>query len=418
MRAAAAPGVVTVRVCSSGPSDGRGCIRVADCAGGACVKVQGICDDGSSAAQHCDCPEGDCSLHPGCSTMPHFGTCVGGALEGNCCNPRSNCGRGIPCVGAHHICLSGRSAGSACLNDTQCPHGTCGSTGMVCRGGSANGFACNADGDCPTGRCAVPVIVSTPTPRPPSSLGCLNTDVPTPRPKLGQFLCAGGHRNGRHCLTSMDCPGGGCAIAEGVCSGGVNNGFVCDCPGAACEPGTCNANPAMGTCRGTTAGTGSGFCCDPALSCGDAPCIGTEEICVGGSRKRLPCLGDSQCAGSSCVSIGRFCSGGTLSGVSCETDADCEDGSCIGSTLADVPTCRPDQLPTATPSRPPPNTRLPSNTPGPTHTIPPTSQSAGGGRHRSTGTSARGCAIAPATTAAPLIPLVFLLMLPRRKSLR
>lgn len=198
-------GAAAQRLCSGGPSDGQGCGGDGDCAGGACVNARGVCAGGSLDGKVCECNGGRCSSHPVCPTTRGKGTCVGGALAGGCCDVANDCGGGAAaCVGTQRICLSGGSAGSSCLNDQHCPGGTCGSSGMVCRGGAAAGFPCTGDGDCPSGQCRMPVV-NTPTPRPPSSLVCVDPNAPTPAAKRGQFRCSGKKKNGRECTTNMDC---------------------------------------------------------------------------------------------------------------------------------------------------------------------------------------------------------------------
>ncbi len=395
-------------LCSGGPSDGQSCETDGDCAGGACVHARGVCDRGSLDGKVCDCNGGRCSSHPVCPTTHGSGTCDGGAFAGSCCDLATDCGGGVAaCVGTQRICLSGGSAGSPCLSDQHCPGGTCGSSGLVCSGGANDGFTCNVDSDCPDGRCIMP-IVDTPTPRPTSSILCVDPNAPTPAAAKGQFRCEGKIRSGHHCLTNMDCRRGVCVVAEGVCDGGPNDGMGCDCPGAVCEAEKCPSNPTLGRCTAAL-GPGHPLCCNPNLQCGGAPCVPTAKFCAGGSRRRIPCLSDSQCPGSGCVSTASFCDGGKMADYSCVVDANCTGGSCPAPSFPDIPTCRPDQLPTATPTRLP--TRTPNSPqPQPSRTPIPAGGSAGSaaGTATSGGTS---CAIDPTGTAIPWAPLAILVVL-------
>ncbi len=398
-------------LCSGGPNDGQSCGGDGDCDGGACVIARGVCEGGSADGKVCECNGGRCSFHPACPTSRGSGTCVGGAVAGNCCDVANDCGGGAAaCVGTQRICLSGGSAGSSCLNDQHCPGGTCGSSGMVCHGGAAAGFPCNGDSDCPSGQCRVPPV-NTPTPRPTSALVCVDPNAPTPAAKKGQFRCSGKKRNGRDCTTDMDCEHSLCVVAEGVCDGGPNDGLACECPGAVCEPNKCTANPSLGRC---SAGIGPGhtLCCDPMRGCEGAPCVATTQICASGPRQRQPCLNDSQCPGSGCVSTLPFCDGGSMDFFSCVNDANCPGGHCAGPSIADVPTCAPDQIP------PPTSTRLPTRTPSvpgspaPQNTGRSTPSGAGGGStSTSGGSSGKFCAIDATPSAMPLVPLVVLLVL-------
>jgi len=398
-----APAAAQARQCSAGANDGQSCSSSTDCPSGACVIIQAVCDGGDSDGQACDCAGGTCNSRSLCPTTAHRFTCSGGDDDGACCDIRNNCSRGTNCVGTQRLCVSGDSAGSACLNDGHCPNGTCGSTGMVCRGGDANGFTCASRDDCPSGTCVIPVTPtpgSSPLPNTPTPSICLNPNLPTPAPRNGQFYCIGGHRTAAHCTSNADCPGGACVVARGICTGGDNDGKPCDCPDAVCNPGMCPADSTKGACGPDSSGQTSGFCCDPTLSCGDAPCVGTAKICAAGHNARHPCLDDHQCPGSACVSFGFFCEGGLAAGHNCATEADCPDGTCAGSTLDAIPTCRPDQLPTNTP------THIPTKTPKPTRTIgPTTAQSpALGSGAAATGSSSSGllgCAVDGGTQGDP-----------------
>ncbi len=188
----------------------------------------------------------------------------------------------------------------------------------------------------------------------------------------GVFLCSAGSQDGAPCNTQEDCPGGVCVIAQGVCNGGTDDSFPCDCAGGTCsaQP-VCASDATMGTCSG---GPFAGGCCSTQTNCADAaPCIGSQKACIGGDNKGFSCLNNQQCpvnggaSFSQCRSTGKVCAGGTFNGFTCVTTADCPSGVCTGPTA-------PSPLPTATrTARPttPPGTRVPTPT-GPTRTATPT----------------------------------------------
>lgn len=199
-----------------------------------------------------------------------------------------------------------------------------------------------------------------------------------------------------------------CVVAEGVCDGGPNDGLVCECPGAVCEPNKCTSNPTMGRCSAGI-GPGRALCCDPTRGCGGAPCVGTAQFCAGGPRQRQPCLNDSHCPGSGCISTGQFCDGGNMDLFSCVADANCVGGHCAGPSIADIPTCRPDQIPPPTPTRPPTRTPKAPSSPQPQNSRSPAA--AGGGTSAPGGSPGKFCAIDSTPTAIPLVPLAVLMVL-------
>jgi hypothetical protein len=211
------------------------------------------------------------------------------------------------------------------------------------------------------------------------SLGCgtltvARAQAPTPTPN-GEFLCSAGPRDGQACNGDVDCsPGGVCVIAQGVCDGGTDDGFPCDCAAGTCTASTpaCDPTPTLaGVCVGGPSDT---VCCDVNTNCIDgAPCVGAQKVCLSGSSKGYSCLNDGQCTGSVCISTGKFCSGGDFDSFACVDNADCKNvdgtsvGVCIGAVL---PT------PTHTISTPPatrtPTATRPAGTGVPTATHTPT----------------------------------------------
>jgi hypothetical protein len=149
-------------LCSAGPNDGNTCAAPgssSDCPGGACVVVQGACNDQSGFP--CDCPGATCS-----------GTaCTGGLFSGQPCGTAYNCHAGVACEGTQKVCVGGSTSGFPCLNDQQCDSLQCRSTGRVCKPDSAYAnLSCSQDADCCTpahpcqgGECFSPATVPTPS---------------------------------------------------------------------------------------------------------------------------------------------------------------------------------------------------------------------------------------------------------------
>lgn len=155
--------------------------------------------------------------------------------------------------------------------------------------------------------------------------------------KAEQRLCSAGERDGQVCQGAQDCPGGACVVSQGVCDGGLDDGFDCDCPESSCTAApVCPEDPELGTCAG---GSNEGTCCDLAFNCRSAaPCRGTQKICFSGSLKGFPCLRDGHCPASVCWATGRTCS---ENGLPCVDDADCLVGSCQGEGSFPPPTPTP-----------------------------------------------------------------------------
>jgi len=152
-------------LCSAGSNDGNTCQSHADCPGGACVVVQGVCNDQSGYP--CDCAGATCN-----------GTaCTGGPFSGQSCDTAYNCDTGVACQGSQKVCVGGSASGALlppgypCLNNQQCDSSQCRSTGLVCKAGTAySSYSCGQDADCctpdtscPVGACFSPATVPTPT---------------------------------------------------------------------------------------------------------------------------------------------------------------------------------------------------------------------------------------------------------------
>ncbi|MFI5367040.1 MAG: hypothetical protein ACHQ4J_15610 [Candidatus Binatia bacterium] len=170
--------------------------------------------------------------------------------------------------------------------------------------------------------------------------------TPTPTPN-GEFLCSAGPRDGQACNADGDCaPTGVCVIAQGVCNGGLDDGFPCDCTGGTCMQSTPSCDPTFtGVCQG---GPNATLCCDVTYNCtGGNACVGSQKVCVGGNSKGYPCLNDGQCPGSLCQSTGKFCNGGDFASYSCVDDADCNLAGSTGGTC--VSTAQPTPTPAARP---------------------------------------------------------------------
>ncbi|MGD0946447.1 MAG: hypothetical protein ABSA52_03375 [Candidatus Binatia bacterium] len=172
-------------LCSAGSNDGNTCQTHADCPGGACVYVQGVCNDQNGLL--CDCPSSTCSAQPACSTDSSMGTCSGGVFAGVCCDTTYNCDSGVACQESQKVCVGGSTSGYPCLNDQQCNSSQCRSTGLVCEEGTDYaGDSCAQDSDCcvqPTtcavGACFSPATVLTPTATA-SRTGAAVTPTPSP----------------------------------------------------------------------------------------------------------------------------------------------------------------------------------------------------------------------------------------------
>ena len=176
--------------------------------------------------------------------------------------------------------------------------------------------------------------------------------APTPTP-TGEFLCSAGPRDGQACATDDDCaPGGACVIGQGVCNGGTDDGFPCDCSAGTClSTPVCSIDATFGTCSG---GPNIAQCCDPTTNCADGvPCVGTPKVCLAGIDKGFSCLNDGQCPGSVCQSTGKFCCGGDFDSFSCVDDTDCNVAGSLGGTC-DVAGSSCVIAPTPTPTPTPP----------------------------------------------------------------
>lgn len=173
-----------------------------------------------------------------------------------------------------------------------------------------------------------------------SSLILLTSVYPT----SAQRLCSSGERDSQPCTEPTDCPGGGCVLARGVCDGGSDDGWDCDCPLSMCSAANaCSSDPVLGSCSG---GLRAGECCDPAFNCGDgSPCSPTQKVCLDGPLKGLPCLREAHCLGSACWAVGRWCD----DGYPCVDDEDCIAGRCNGTGSFPTPTPTSAASPSPTP---------------------------------------------------------------------
>jgi len=187
--------------------------------------------------------------------------------------------------------------------------------------------------------------------------------TPTPTPD-GEFLCSAGSRDGRPCNGDDDCPNGVCVIAQGVCDGGTDDGFPCDCAASTCSATpVCTDDATLGTCVGGPSAT---LCCDVTTNCTDgAPCTASQKVCLGGDNKAFSCLRNDQCPGSVCASTGRFCNGGDFDGFSCVDNADCPNGTCDTFVVATATPTRTVGGPTPTRTRTAAGTFTPTQTPTP-----------------------------------------------------
>lgn len=172
-------------LCSAGSNDGNTCQTHADCPGGACVVVQGVCNDQNGYP--CDCPGATCN-----------GTaCTGGPFSGLSCDTAFNCDTGVACQGSQKVCVGGSASGALlppgypCLNNQQCDSSQCRSTGLVCKAGTAfSNYPCGQDADCctpatscPVGACFSPATVPTPTATAPKTRTAA-TLTPTPTAQI------------------------------------------------------------------------------------------------------------------------------------------------------------------------------------------------------------------------------------------
>jgi len=167
VRAEVAAPATGARLCSAGTRDGSPCSTNADCPGGACAAVQGVCDGGADDGLLCDCPGATCAGQPVCGDDPQLGTCSGGALDGACCDRTFNCGGGAACTATYRLCASGPSKGMPCLADHHCVGAACVAVARVCAGGEFASSSCIDDGGCPRGTC---VDAGGVTPSPTSAL--------------------------------------------------------------------------------------------------------------------------------------------------------------------------------------------------------------------------------------------------------
>jgi hypothetical protein len=188
-----------VFLCSAGSNNGNTCEAQADCPGGACVILQGVCNDQNGFP--CTCPDATCSGT----------TCTGGPFAGQSCDTAYNCDAGVACQGSQKVCAGGATSGYPCLYDQQCDSLQCLSTGSLCEEGTDYaGYSCWQDSDCclPPTTCAVGACFSpaaVPTPTTPSAVtrtatasrtGATETPTPSPSAKASVTPTAGASPTG------------------------------------------------------------------------------------------------------------------------------------------------------------------------------------------------------------------------------
>ena len=206
---AAPTGEFKCSVPSGGPNDGNPCQTHADCPGGACVYVQGVCNDQNGLP--CLCPGGTCSGD----------TCSGGPFAGQTCDTKYNCNPGVACQGSQKVCVGGSNTGTllgpgySCLNDQQCDSSQCRSTGRVCVGycNDQNQSLC----PCPDGTC-----------------GAAGT-------------CSGGLLDGFSCDATMKCSSGTDCVGTAFAPDSCGQDADCCMSDTACPVGGCFSPAAVPT---------------------------------------------------------------------------------------------------------------------------------------------------------------------------
>jgi outer membrane exchange protein TraA len=170
----------------SGPPVCVECVTTADCAGGVCDQLSGLCVDKLAVHERSDCCGQDCAVCPAdapfclpnhlgeaCATCRNDLDCKAGdyCLSGQCraCIEDRRCGaRCETCAGDTPYCLGSQVANTAtcvrCTGDDQCPGGACNPTTHACEpackascapsapycyGGAC--VECYADTQCPCG---------------------------------------------------------------------------------------------------------------------------------------------------------------------------------------------------------------------------------------------------------------------------
>lgn len=98
-------------------------------------------------------------------------------------------------------CVGGALAGQPCLEDAECPAGSCGEA--TCVGGDLSGSPCDGDDQCPGGECG-PALFDFTT-------RLVAGHGPLVIPRFGQGgACQGGASEGTLCATDADCPDSVC----------------------------------------------------------------------------------------------------------------------------------------------------------------------------------------------------------------
>ena len=167
-----------------------------------------FCSGGTRAGKHCECPD-DC---PGGGVCQAMDFCASGDNDGNHCTSAADCTGGGTCVSSAIL------TGNGSLDQ-----------GPRCVGGTNDGAACTVADDCPGGSCQTLLDMrgsSTPS------------DVSDDLEVVDEVSWDGGgweyDMDDRH-------------VDAGVCSGGTNNGSLCDrncdCPGGTCVAGSMKGLP-------------------------------------------------------------------------------------------------------------------------------------------------------------------------------
>ena len=162
-----------------------------------------------------------------------------GASDGASCAADSDCADGA-CILAQNVCDGSYrfDIWDSCVSDTDCDPGIHACRRRTCAAeATPKAFPVRAPTSatgrpvCPTGCSAsvaysiaslvsTPPIASTPARLP----GVCRTPA-TPLPDT--FLCSGGANDGAVCFGPADCPSGACILAQNVCNGGETDGDSC-----------------------------------------------------------------------------------------------------------------------------------------------------------------------------------------------
>ncbi len=326
----------------SGPGSCTGdtdCSSTQYCSGGVCVPQK---DVGTSCNTAAECTSSECV----------DGYCCSSACTGQCqaCDVSGFEGICTPVGGAPHgsrkSCSSdGTVCAGACdgSNPTACayPGAAIGCRAPSCANGVATlGAACQGDGSC------APLQLQSCDP-----VGCdtnnvqcagtctIDSDCPSGN-YCSAGICVPESSNGATCGAAAQCASGNCV--DGVCCDTACTGQCASCDRAG-APGTCGpvsgaprdgrpACPGSGACGGFCDGTNQNSCSMPNLdiSCGVA-------FCAGGFSTAIPtCNGNGQCLIPTptscdpyeCDSSGLGCLSSCVADSDCALGLVCVDGAC------------------------------------------------------------------------------------------